>query len=225
MPEHGQVRQTAWAAAVLVWLGALSRSVYEVILTRSLRADNAWALRDGAVVVLATLLVAVLTLGGRRKLKSRARLRAGVAMLILGAMTVGLVIWVVYAPLPEQRAVSVPPVNASPQAVVRAYVVALDEHDAAVADTLWSPLGFFRGQQPWEVSYYIRVRITWMAKSSYPDANDLNLPRGVTGADVSVGLTGWTRNGGPVGEGGDWDYTLAPIGPHHAWRIIDEGMP
>jgi hypothetical protein len=190
-----------------------------------LRADNAWALRDGAVVVLATLLVAVLTLGGRRKLKSRARLRAGVAMLILGAMTVGLVIWVVYAPLPEQRAVSVPPVNASPQAVVRAYVVALDEHDAAVADTLWSPLGFFRGQQPWEVSYYIRVRITWMAKSSYPDANDLNLPRGVTGADVSVGLAGWTRNGGPVGEGGDWDYTLAPIGPHHAWRIIDEGMP
>jgi hypothetical protein len=104
-------------------------------------------------------------------------------------------------------------------------VVALDEHDAAVADTLWSPLGFFRGQQPWEVSYYIRVRITWMAKSSYPDANDLNLPRGVTGADVSVGLAGWTRNGGPVGEGGDWDYTLAPIGPHHAWRIIDEGMP
>jgi hypothetical protein len=201
----------------------IGRSVYEVLLTRTLRADNDWALLDGTVVVLVTIVLTLLTLSGRHNVKSRVALRAGLASFVLGAMTVGLVVWAVYAPLPEQRAVPLPPVNASPQSVVKAYVAALDEHDAATADALWSPVGFFGGQQPWEVTYYIRVRITSIAKSLYPDPNDPNLPRGVTGVDVAVNLSGWARDGGPVGEGGAWGYTLAPIGPHHAWRLVDEG--
>lgn len=103
MPERGHVRQTVWALTVLVWLGALSWSVYEVVLTRSLRADNAWALPDGAVVGLATFLAAVLALVDRSQLKPGKRYGPDVTMIVLGATTVGLVTWAGPAPCPSKE--------------------------------------------------------------------------------------------------------------------------
>jgi hypothetical protein len=203
-------------------LGALSWSAYEVIQTRTLSADNSWAWPDGAIAVLSTLLVVFPAFRGWRKLRSRVRLRAGLGMLAVGAMTIGLVIWAVQAPLPEQRAVAVPPANASPQVVVRSYVAALDEHDASTAEALsgssWISVGVSD-----DLGYYIRVRVTQVVHL-LSNNDDEFLPKGVTGVDVVVALVGWTRGDGSVGEDGLWGYTLAPIGPHRAWRIINEGM-
>ena len=222
MPERGRVRQTVWALTVLAWLGALSWSVYEVVLTRSLQTDNAWALPDGAVVGLASFLAAVLALVDRSQLKPGKRYGPGAAVIVLGATTVGLVAWAAYAPLPQQKAVPLPPSTASPQVVVRAFVAAVDEHDGATADALCAP-GWASSANSFDLGYFVRLRITQFVRQM-PDTNEEWLPKGVAGADVVVMLAGWTRDGGPVGEDGYWTYYLAPVGPHGAWRIGAEGM-
>ena len=137
-------------------------------------------------------------------------------------MTVGLVIWAVEAPLPEQRSVPLPPQGASPQAVVRTFVAAVDEHDKATVDALCAS-GWVSSANSSDIDYFIRLRITQLFPPR-PDTNEEWLPKGVAGADVTVTLVGWARNGGPVGEDGYWTYYLAPVGPHRAWRIGAEGM-
>lgn len=225
--EH--VRQAATVFAILAWLGALGWSTYEVILTRTLRADNTWAVADGAVVVLATLLLATWALLAWRQLKLFVRLGASVPILILGAVTVGMVSWVVQAPLPEQHSVPLPPPSASPQVVVRTFVTALDQHDRATAEALYAPSWFSSSNTnlpDHDLDLYVRVWITHLSPPQV-DTNDASLPRGVTGVDVNVTLGGWNRDGGPVGEDGvdgHWGYVLAPIGFHGSWRIIDEGF-
>ena len=71
------------------------------------------ASRRRGSVVLATVLLAALTFPAWRELP-RARLGAGVAILVVGSMTVGLVTWAVKAPLSEQRAVALPPLKRDP---------------------------------------------------------------------------------------------------------------
>jgi hypothetical protein len=209
--------------AVLVWLGTVGRSLYEVVLTRTLRADSTWALLDGAVVVVATIMILLLTIFLRTRAWTYIWFRAGPAMLALGAMTVALVVWAANATLPEQRAVPMPPVSATPQVVVRAYVAALNEHDLATAEALSSRL--WQSQSGYlDDNMYVRVRITWLSESAEPVTGDAGLPPGVKSVLVGVGLVGWPRFSGP-NENGDWGYYLAPVGPHHAWRIIDEGCP
>ena len=202
--------------ALIVWLGILGWSAYEVVLTRELRADNSWSLPDGAVVVLATLLLSALAFHAWR-MAARARLSAGFAVLVVGAMTVGLVTWVVHAPLPEQQVVPLPPLNAKPMVVVRSFVAAVDEHDQATAQALY-PRNYSA-----DLDYYIRVRTTHIGPE-WPDPYEQYSP-GRDSLDVRVALAGWTRDGGAVGEDGLWTFVLVPIGPHHAWRIFDEGMP
>ena len=102
--------------------------------------------------------------------------------------------------------------------VVRSFVEAVDEHDQATAQALYP------SDYRTDLDGYIRLRITHLGPVS-PDTNDVFLPRGVKGVDVGIGIAGWARDGGSVGEDGLWTYTLAPIGPHRWRRIIDEGMP
>lgn len=124
---------------MLAWLGGVGWSTYEVVLTRTLRADNAWALPDGVAIGMTTFLLALMALPNWTRLERRTWSRASIATFCMGAVTVGLVIWAAEAPLPEQRAVLLPPRRASPQAVVRTFVAAVDEHDGATVDALCAP--------------------------------------------------------------------------------------
>ncbi len=127
-------------------------------------------------MVWATFFAAVWALIDRSKLTAPARFGPSAAIIILGAMTVALVIWVVKAPLLEQRAVPLPPPSASPQVVVRSFVAALDEHDAATAYALCAPRFLDVGCSS-DVGYFINLRITGIG-SPLPDANDGFSPKG-----------------------------------------------
>ncbi|HET9059828.1 MAG TPA: hypothetical protein VFN61_07895 [Acidimicrobiales bacterium] len=190
-------------------------------MIRSSRIDNTW----GPPVAAGVTTVALLVCGLLQPMSPTAARRVFLAVVFalasvlgLGALVIGGVVWAVEAPLPELSPVAIPPANASPRTVVRAFVAALDRHDRATARALCvgddPPCQF--------LDYYIRVRITQFL-NSYPANNDGALPRGVSGVYVGVILAGTARDGGPVGEGGFWGYVLAPIGPHRAWRIVDEG--
>ena len=212
-----KARPPALSVVVLAWAAALAWGTCEVVLIRSSQANNTWGLPAALAMGLASvvLFVCIVPKGGGQ---ITARRRVPVVVLGVGALAVSAAVWAVEAPLPELRAVPLPPAGAGPTVVVRTFVAALDQHDRATARALCEaddpPCQF--------LDYYVRVRVTHLGQPMVVN-NDGFLPRGVTGVDVGVFLAGETRAGGPVGEDGYWGYVVAPMGPRGVWRIVDDG--
>lgn len=201
----------------VTWLAVLGWGLYEVAMIRSSRVGNALALPGSTVIGVLTIVVFTWSAPASSH-PSRFEARLPLTLLFVGAAVVGTLLWARQDPLPELRSVPLPPANASPAAVVRSFVEALNYHDRRTASALC-----FDNDPPCQfLDYYVHVRITRL-RGDGPTNNHASLTRGVTGFDVGVNLVGTTRDGGPVGEDGYWGYILAPLGPHRAWRIIDEG--
>jgi hypothetical protein len=219
-PRLGASARWVSRALVLAWLLVVGWIGYEVILTRLSRSDDSWVMWDMAVLVALLLLTVGMAAGSG----DRSVVRRHVAASLAAALTVlASVIWVVVAPLPQLRSVPLPPLNASPEQVVRTFVTALDEHDHATAEALCAR---------WACAFddYVWIRIAHIGPVDI--GKDFCIPvssdgscamRSGGGASVSVELTGRTRSGELPGEGGVWGYQLAAIGPQGAWRIVGQG--
>jgi hypothetical protein len=207
-------------ALLLAWLLVVGWIVYEVVLTRLSRSSNSWVMASMAVLVALFLLtVGAAAASGDRSII----LRWVIASLAVALTVLAAVVWAVVTPLPQLRAVPVPPVSASPEQVVQTFVTALDEHDHATAGALCA-------RWACTLDDYVWVRIAHLGpvglgnQACVPVSSDGScVPRKGGGADVSVQLSGLTRSGDLPGEGGVWGYELAPIGPQGAWRIVGQG--
>ncbi len=204
---------------VLAWLPVVGWIVYEVVLTRLSRSDNSWVMWDMAVLLALFLLTVGVAAGSGNRAIVR---RQVIASLALALAVLACVVWAVVTPLPQLRAVPLPPLNASPEQVVRTFVAALDQHDHATAEALCARWACTFDDDAW-------VRIAQLGPVSadnqacVPVSSDGSCSPKGRGVYVSVQLTGRTRGGELPGEGGVWGYVLAPIGPMGAWRIVDQG--
>jgi hypothetical protein len=216
---HRWSTTSRWVTAVLAlaWTTLLGWSVYQIVLTRMSEADNEWVWPDVAALVI-LLIVSIGAIGACSA--SRSAVRKLMAVVLVTALVIlGGVIWAARAPLPELRAVPVPPSGAAPEQIVQSFVAALDAHDQATAKALSVPDTPPRGQ----LDDNVRVKIVHIGPISPTTAYVPGRNGTVSGLDVEVQLAGRTRSGGLPGEGGTWEYVLAPVGPQNAWRVVDDG--
>ena len=201
-------------------MALLGWSTYEVVLTRLSRVDNSWVWPNlaGLSALFLLSIGAVWASSASRSLMRRSLLAVlGIALTILAG-----VIWAAKAPLPELRVVPRPPPSATPEQVVTSFVAALDGHDHLTAEALCA-----RWACPLDDDVWVRIAhfgpVVTDNQACVPVKSDGSCVPRSGGVDVNVELTGLTRSGELPGEGGVWEYVLAPIGPHGAWRIVGQG--
>jgi hypothetical protein len=195
----------------------LGWSLYEMLLTRMSEADNWWVWPTVAALLI-LLIVSIGAIGPFSANRSGVR-RLMAAVLVTTLVILGGVIWAARAPLPELRAVPLPPSGAAPEQIVQSFVAALDAHDQATAKALSVPGTPPRSQ----LDDNVRVKVVHIGPISPTTAYVPGRNGAVSGLDVQVQLAGRTRSGGLPGEGGAWEYVLVPVGPQNAWRVVDDG--
>ena len=122
----------------------------------------------------------------------------------------------------RSKSVSIPPVDASPQRVVTAYVAALNAHDVRAARALLTPAHARRVESAAD-SWFTDVKSITHLRLSRPtiDTSNPRSMRAVVG--VRFVLDQYQQESMPNGPT-VWTYTLVRHGPNHRWLIDDEGM-
>jgi len=130
--------------------------------------------------------------------------------------------WVVgYRPNFQTASVPIPPSNASPVTVVRSYVGAYNHRDFTTMTALYPSMRSF------DQSYRHRALGTMkdlkVTGSRHDGAYGRQSPRWTVGVEVNFTGLRWSDISYEPGHNG-WNYDLQRIGPHRAWRIVDEGV-
>jgi hypothetical protein len=183
---------------VLAWIALLGWSAYEIVQTRTSSTDNSW-FWPLFTVWLALLVVSVSGIASSSATKSGVRRLMAGLLAVAGVVLAGTV-WVVLAPLPQLRAVPLPPPTATPVQVVQAFVAALDAHDLATARSLC--IRDTPGCSSLDNNVWVAITHIGPVGNS---GNDGFVPKGAAGVFVPVQLSGRTRSGVVPGEGGAWD--------------------
>jgi hypothetical protein len=213
-PAGGRVVTVATAATAVVSLVLVVLAV--LVWTRTVGGAALFAPMVLAVVGLLALMV-----GAWRRVLPATGARVAVAVAAAVALTAGA--WAVYAPPASPSRVALPGPSASPVAVVRAYVAALDASDVTTA----AALSLSDQASSADRLEHARIETIGLVNSQQP-------PVDVAGGGLSVGLTG-----GPTADaagGGELEVdavvawrprSLVPQGTvrHRLQFLLDHGGP
>jgi hypothetical protein len=145
---------------------------------------------------------------------TRRRWLVVVGVVVVVAYLATAIVYRLSNPLPRERDVALPDAAATPDAVVAAYVAALDAHDCETADALWA------GPGPAASWCEDLASITLLSTATHRGARNW--------ATVGVGLDvdwRWLKADGSMDEGSvTWGYTLRRDGQGRPWRILKEGQ-
>lgn len=156
-----------------------------------------------------------------RATRHRAALALGVAVLLVGA-AVGYVL----LPPRQSRDVPEPGGGASPEQVVAAYLEALDAHDCATAEAVWTG-GEQKSAGAWcdDVASLTNIEIG-RAFAERPQWSGHAAPEEVINVGVTFDLD-WRlfHDDGTVPQGDTfWGYLLVRDSPNAPWRIFSQGV-
>lgn len=199
-------------AAATLLLAMSAWLAVEIGRVRASAVNNDALVKPWVLAAVSLVLLAVIC-GVARGVPRRARVGLAGAAAVVGAASLLVAGWAGFAPLPRQQHVQMPGAAASPVAVVRAYIAALNDHDLGTMRALGAPGTPAASSDDPYVSIHL-VKITRLVPA----------PVGV-GQEVDVIIRSQLRSFGasPLSVT-DWGYVLSPTGPAHAWRIADEGV-